>query len=100
MTCEHCNNPETGEYCMPQYGVGPHICGWRMGKPVIGHSVGMPVSEWPENFVVDIDQWPQGNEPTLGVWFCPHCRDGLDAARRELAARLFGVSAQRRGGAE
>lgn len=90
MSCEHCKDPD-GQLCYPSYGVGPHVCGWRMGKPVIGHSVGLPPCDWPEDFVVDIDQWPTGVEPPVGTWFCPHCREGLDAARSELAAKLFGI---------
>jgi hypothetical protein len=61
----------------PHYGVGPHVCGFRMGKPVIGHSKPLARELWPENFQLD-DEYPTppGRVP-VGVWtHCPHCGAG------------------------
>ena len=69
--CDECHDGE-GHSIYPYYGVGPHVCGWRMGKPVIGHSVGTPVSEWPENFVPDPEYGEQDDgKPSVGAW--THC---------------------------
>lgn len=75
--CEHCHDGYGGTV-YPYYGVGPHICGWRMGKPVVGHSKGLPKQDWPENFQPDPEHGDQDDgKPPLGVWtHCLHCGAG------------------------
>lgn len=86
--CEHCTDPD-GAACYPQYGLGPHVHrvagGWLLTEPPEG------LTQWPENFVPDMDEWPEGGGIVAGTWYCPNCRAGLDWDRRRLAARLFGV---------
>ena len=77
--CEHCHDGYGGTV-YPYYGVGPHVCGWRLGKPVVGHSEGIPASEWPENFQPDPEHGDQDDgKPPLGVWtHCMHCGAGKE----------------------
>lgn len=79
--CEHCHDGHGGTV-YPYYGVGPHVCGWRMGKPVVGHSKGLPASEWPDNFQPDPEHGEQDDgKPPLGVWtHCLHCGAGKQKA--------------------
>lgn len=69
--CDMCHDGD-GDSVYPYYGVGPHICGYKMGKPVIGHSVGIPATEWPTNFQPDEECGDQDDgRPPLGAW--THC---------------------------
>jgi len=52
--------------CLPNYGVAPHECFYKIGKP-IGQSRVLPESEWPPNFEPDPDA------PGLGTYHCPAC---------------------------
>ena len=75
--CEYCRDGEGG-CAFPMYGTGPHVCGWRMGKPAIGHSVTAPREEWPANFEEDPeDPCIPGKYPGSGVYtHCLHCGAG------------------------
>ncbi|QYC52494.1 hypothetical protein [Salmonella phage SSBI34] len=64
--CETCKE---GEY--PHYGVGPHICFYKIPGAVIGQSI--VLHEKPDNFVED----PEHHG--LGVWYCPECKAGMAA---------------------
>lgn len=67
--CEICDDGDGG--CVfPYYGVAPHRCGFRDGKPVTGQSIELPVSEWPANFSPDDEPRP-GEYPGCGVY--THC---------------------------
>lgn len=45
-----------------QYGVGPHVCFYKIPGASIGESQPLPEPEWPENFEPDPDCHG------LGVW--------------------------------
>lgn len=62
-----CGNCADGSY--PHYGVGPHICFYKIPGAVIGQSV--TISDKPDNYVEDSEC------PGLGVWYCPECRAGM-----------------------
>lgn len=62
-----CGTCKDGGY--PHYGVGPHICFYKIEGAVIGQSA--PLPDKPDNYVED----PQC--PGLGVWFCPECKSGM-----------------------
>lgn len=72
MSCEYCTDP-SGDVLLPIYGVGPHTCFYKIPGAVIGQSVPLPKSEWPSHYVEDPDY------PGQGMWYCEHCREGLDA---------------------
>lgn len=74
QSCEICRD-ETGKSVYPSYGAGPHICGWRMGKPVVGYSKGLPVEKWPPEFVVDPECLIEdAKQVSVGTWVCcPSC---------------------------
>ncbi len=86
--CELCHDGD-GHSVFPHYGVGPHICGWRTGKPAIGHSVGAPKAQWPENFIPDAEYGDQDDgRPPLGVWtHCLECGAGMQE-HREVQAQI------------
>lgn len=60
--------------CYPHYGVAPHDCFWRIGKP-FGESRVHPRSSWPANFIEDPDV------PGLGTYLCPSCMRSLEDGR-------------------
>lgn len=71
--CEKCDDGE-GNSVYPYYGVAPHICGFKMGLPVIGSSTQLPEAQWPENFVPDPDCISkEGEYPGCGTY--THCVD-------------------------
>lgn len=77
--CPECDDGE-GKCVYPYYGVAPHICGYKLGKPVLGHSVEAPREEWPANFKVDGDPNP-GGYPVQGVYtHCLACGRGEQTA--------------------
>lgn len=47
----------------------------HMVFPVYGPQPGGPAANWPVYFV------PDHNDPGMGMYFCPKCKDGLAAAR-------------------
>lgn len=59
-TCEDGN-------LLPQYGVAPHDCFYKIGKQ-IGQSVVHPSDSWPDNFEVD-----QESGGRCGTYHCPAC---------------------------
>lgn len=79
--CDKCHDGDGGTV-YPYHGVGPHICGVSMGKPVVGHSVGVPAAEWPENFQPDPDFGDQDDGlPPVGIWtHCIECGAGKQPA--------------------
>ena len=68
MPCAHCTDPD-GEPCFPSYGVAPHVCHFKIGRPM-GGSVFLPESDWPDNFKPDPDN------PGCGTYWCPKCGHG------------------------
>lgn len=80
--CDECDDGN-GNSIYPSYGVGPHICGWRMGKPVIGYSKGLPKNGWPVNFIPDEEyEELEDDRPILGVWtHCLKCQGGKNDLR-------------------
>lgn len=87
--CEHCEIP--GEGCAyPMYGVAPHDCG---PYNVIGSSKQLPREQWPENFIDDPDAVSEtGKLPGCGMWWCPVCGHGRDAALRLVSREHKGES--------
>jgi hypothetical protein len=75
--CDYCHDGE-GASVYPYYGAAPHICGWRLGKPMVGHSVTAPREEWPENFREDPEHpSTPGQYPGNGIYtHCLHCGAG------------------------
>lgn len=79
----------------PQYGTAPHECYWR--KPggfeanPLGTSTIDPVSEWPDNFLAEVDLSisPEQNLKwgLCGVYYCPSCKSGMP----EVAGRHGGI---------
>lgn len=63
MACKTC---EDGPY--PNYGVGPHMCFFKLPGKTIGESVQKPKEEWPDNYTEDPEC------PGLGIWTCPDCK--------------------------
>lgn len=61
--CETC---EDGTF-FPQYGVAPHECFYKIGKPIGGSQL-LPKEQWPSNFEPD----PESNNQ-CGMWHCPDC---------------------------
>lgn len=49
----------------------------KVGAPFQGGSPRKAKELWPENFVEEFEDW--------GTYYCPTCRDGLDAARARQA---------------
>lgn len=64
-----CAKCEDGSF--PHYGVGPHICFYKIPGAKVGQSV--ILSNKPENYVEDPEC------PGLGVWYCPECKEGMHA---------------------
>lgn len=77
MVCKYCDDGE-GNSIYPHYGVAPHICGYKLGHPVIGHSKQLPEFMWPANFKPDPESSSKvGDFPGAGVYlYCPTCKDG------------------------
>ena len=69
MTCEACDDGG-GNCAFPYYGVAPHRCGFRMGKPALGFSEELPQSEWPKNYQHEGEPNP-GGYPGGGIY--THC---------------------------
>lgn len=70
----------------PQYGVAPHECYWRKGSDFIpGQSTLLPAEEWPDNFLLEVLEGEQPEDVqypnACGVYFCPSCKRGMEAAR-------------------
>ncbi|HGL4258445.1 TPA: hypothetical protein ACKE3D_002125 [Burkholderia dolosa] len=61
--CATCNNGEL----LPQYGVAPHDCFYKLGKSM-GQSVTHPRDSWPSNFELDAESNGQ-----CGIFHCPDC---------------------------
>lgn len=86
-----CKNPDCNLY--PSYGPSPHECFWR--KPggfnnELGTSTIKPVSEWPKNFLVEVDGVTKTdlhhalNYGSCGVTLCPECFcGGIDKFKSE-----------------
>lgn len=72
----------------PQYGPAPHECYWRkpggFEKNPLGTSTIEPPAEWPDNFLAEIDKSESVEKQIswglCGVWFCPKCKEGMQAA--------------------
>lgn len=71
MACEYCTDPN-GDPCCPWYGKAPHTHGEEIGHGIIVTAT-LPREEWPDTFVEDPD------EPGMGTYYCPHCREGMPA---------------------
>jgi hypothetical protein len=71
MSCEFCKDPDDSECCFPTYGVAPHTHDMSKTGSVIGSTVILPESEWPDNFEPDKDV------PGCGTYtHCPKCGAG------------------------
>jgi hypothetical protein len=69
--CETCGD---GEY-LPQYGVAPHDCFYKIGAPVGGSKV-HPEDAWPDNFEVDTE-----SNGRCGTYHCPTCGPKFKAGK-------------------
>lgn len=79
MSCQHCIDPD-GTPSLPQYGKAPHEFFYKIPGAAIGQSRQLPTEQWPDNFVPDPDA------AGFGTWYCEHCREGLDDARKEQSS--------------
>jgi hypothetical protein len=84
----NCAAPDCNLY--PYYGVAPHICFYKRGDEFsIGQSIGLPPSQWPDNFVPDLE--PGETAETVaypnacGVYYCPACKHGMPVADEAAA---------------
>lgn len=81
-----CENVECEMY--PMYGCAPHECYWRKDggfeKNALGTSTVLPVSQWPDNFYLEVEQGKAIEEQlkwgACGVFFCPTCKQGSQSA--------------------
>ena len=84
--CQACDDGDGG-CAYPYYGVAPHVCGFRLGLPVIGSSKELPQTEWPANYAHD-GAPNEGGYPGNGVYtHCMSCGRPANTARdavREL----------------
>lgn len=78
----------------PMYGVAPHECYWRKGPEfVIGQSTLLPLSEWTELFVPELEDdetWADFVYPgACGIFYCGKCQqDRYTKAWVALVARV------------
>jgi len=73
--CDKCHNGE-GDTIYPDYGVAPHECYYKKPGGQVGDSTLLPKSEWPKNFVEDVDC------PGLGIYtHCLNCGAGKEVYR-------------------
>ncbi|WP_233875291.1 hypothetical protein [Paraburkholderia adhaesiva] len=75
--CQTCGDGEQ----LPQYGVAPHECFYRLGL-AIGQSRLKPASEWPDNFELDPE-----SDGQLGIYHCPACGPKFRAGVRVESMR-------------
>lgn len=95
-----CADPDCGFY--PHYGVAPHECFYKRGPEfTIGQSLLKPASEWPANFVVELE--PGETAETVqypgacGVYYCPTCLDGHPLQNPPKASDGDGTSSAKAG---
>jgi hypothetical protein len=70
--CEYCDDGD-GFSAYPYYGVAPHICFYKLGRPIGGSEL-LPRDQWGNNFREDPEC------PGNGVYLrCPHCGAGEQA---------------------
>lgn len=70
MSCPSCFDPEDGTRLYPHYGVGPHLCFYKIPGAMLGQSALLPPAAWPPNYEEDPDA------PGHGIWWCPECGYG------------------------
>jgi hypothetical protein len=83
-----CLNPDCGLH--PYYGVAPHECYYKKGPEyMIGQSTLLPQSQWPDNFVLDLEP---GEDPetgaypnACGVYYCPACLAGHPSSAEQVS---------------
>ncbi|MDD0837857.1 hypothetical protein PSQ40_04665 [Curvibacter sp. HBC61] len=75
MTCPACQDPDTGEALVPYYGVGPHVCFYKIPGATIGQSRPLPRDQWPANYREDPES------PGHGLWWCEVCGEGATDAQ-------------------
>lgn len=95
-----CSDPECGAY--PYYGVAPHECFYKRGAEfTIGQSIGLPPSQWPPNFVPDLEEGETAETVAYpnacGVYYCPTCVAEGRAAGRPAQQAPSLASAERLG---
>lgn len=79
MTCNYCDDGNGGSI-FPIYGVGPHICYYKIKGAKIGQSIPLPKTEWPSNYEEDTSC------PGLGHYWCPECGEGnFNGVENELS---------------
>lgn len=69
MTCQFCTDLD-GNPCFPVYGVGPHVCFWKIPGAVMGESQPLPKDQWPDGYAED----PAC--PGMGTYWCTACGEG------------------------
>lgn len=69
MSCERCLDPD-GISCFPMYGVGPHVCFYKIPGATVGQSRLLPKAAWPSNYMEDPET------PGCGTYWCPDCGHG------------------------
>ena len=76
MTCSSCQGKD-GKLWAPFEGFAPH-------EKVDGVVLYRPKEEWPDNFVLDVTS----ERANWGMFYCPTCRDGLDAAKQSMKFKV------------
>lgn len=74
MSCQSCFDPDDGTRIYPHYGVGPHLCFYKIPGATLGQSELLPQTDWPANYEED------PGAPGHGVWWCPECGYGKPCA--------------------
>lgn len=91
-----CADPEHDFY--PYYGVAPHECYYKKGPEFrIGESTIHPVSEWPDNFVVELEPGETAEQAqaasACGVYYCSTCKAGMPPVNDTPSPSQAGISA-------
>lgn len=76
MACNECDDGDGG--CIyPMYGVGPHVCFYKIEGAVLGESKPIDRDKWPANFI-EYDECKQdAHSPACGIYtHCLNCGDG------------------------